>query len=823
MFPLCHPSPGLGAVLALLVVSSCPVSPLHAQARTSAPPRTLPAPAPARPLPAEIKTLPAIPLPIEIEPVEPTPDTPEDPSPATTSTGEEPPAPIPATPSSPDENQPAGSVTPAAPLGDPEEEEIPEGRPVPMDAASIIPREEIIPEGKPVTDLPPPAPTTAPPSPEPSLQASMRTQADARTLYVTLPPPRGLIVDRNGQPLAQNILASYAGIQFPEGPPLKPADALAYAKQRIAVAVKVLGQPWDVKDEDILKHYENRRWLPLLNERVLKQPPPADQKNRLLAGTILHPAYLRTYPNGRAACHLLGSVGKVRPMATGPLDPKDPFYPELTGRDGLEIAYEEQLKGKAGQMNMLFDGKGRKISEEFTQSPVPGQTLVTTLDLDYQLICEDVLSSKVKRGAFVIMDVESGDILAMASWPMFDPNSFVPSISQDDYTALIKNKDKPLVGRAFQGTYPPASTFKVVTALAGLDGEKFDENSVFNCSSSLRLGKHFLRNAFKTDYGSIGLTQAMKISCNTWFARAGMATGSSSLTSMATRLGYGERTGLPIRGEAVGHVASDDWMMVTHGRKILPGDLANMSIGQGALTATPLQVARAMAAIANGQFTPQARLVSQFQDLDNKVIEAFPPSQRNDLNISQKNIKAVHKGMSAVVNDGGGTGRAAACRYVTVAGKTGTAQWGPDRNMAWFAGFLPADNPQYAFAAIYEGDIGESSISGGGKVAPMVKTVFDRIYKMKKDRDEPFYKRDNLLAQTDPEKEKGGNKKEGSSEEASDGENADDDSAGSAEPRRSSQKSRSATAASGATPDQPADAAAEKPARGFFKRLFSRE
>jgi penicillin-binding protein 2 len=143
--------------------------------------------------------------------------------------------------------------------------------------------------------------------------------------------------------------------------------------------------------------------------------------------------------------------------------------------------------------------------------------------------------------------------------------------------------------------------------------------------------------------------------------------------------------------------------------------------------------------------------------------------------------------------------------------------------MAWFAGFLPADNPQYAFAAIYEGDIGESSISGGGKVAPMVKTVFDRIYKMKKDRDEPFYKRDNLLAQTDPEKEEGGDEKEGTSEEASDGENADDDAADSAEPRRSSQKSRTATAASEAAPDQPADDASDKPARGFFKRLFSRE
>jgi penicillin-binding protein 2 len=574
-----------------------------------------------------------------------------------------------------------------------------------------------------------------------------------------------------------------------------------------------------VKDEDILKHYEHRRWLPLLNERVLKTAPTEEQKSRLLAGTILHPAYLRTYPQGSTACHLLGSVGKVRPMPTGPLDPQDPFYPEMIGRDGLEAAFEEKLKGTAGQMNMLFDGQGHKISEEITHHPVPGLTLVTTLDLDFQQICEDVLRSNVKRGAFVIMDVETGDIVAMASWPTFDPNNFVPSIRQDDWTALLKDKDKPLVGRAFQGIYPPASTFKVVTALAGLDSGEFNENSVFNCSATLKLGKHVLRNAYKGDFGSIGLTQALKISCNTWFARAGMATGAANLTNMANRLGFGERSGLPIKGEEAGRVANDDWMLANYGRKILQGDLANMSIGQGAISATPLQVARSMAAIANGEFTPQSRLVAQFQDLDNKVVEAFPPAARNDLNISKRNINAVHKGMRAVVNDGGGTGRAAASRYVTVAGKTGTAQWGPDRNMAWFAGFLPANNPQYAFAAIYEGDFGESSISGGKKVAPMVKTVFDRIYKLKKDRDEPFYKRspDSLLAKGKDEKKEGED-----GEEDEDAEGSDDEEGADGTPRKTSKPRVAATAAqpAGQSTPAPAPAPADKGVRGFFKKLF---
>lgn len=708
--------------------------------------------------------------------------------------------------------RPSEATTPSPPRGKPKEtldddQNIPRAEPVPTESSSsLVPRQDVIPEGKTVPEGTVPTGATNPAKPdEPLLQASMRTQADARTLYVTLPAPRGLIVDRNGHPFAQNIIAYYPGIQFPEGAPLSPANALTYARQRITVATRVLGQPWTISDEDILKHYENRRWLPLLNERPLKQEPTAELKARLLAGIIFHPGYLRTYPEGGTACHVIGSVGKVRPMPITVLDPQDPFYPEMLGRDGIEAAYEEQLKGRAGQMNMLFDAQGHKISEEITQHPVPGNTVVTTMDLDFQQICEDALRSNVRPGAFVIIDVETGDVISLASWPTFNLNDWVPGISQTQFDAMKKDtRNLPLVPRAFQGKYPPASTFKIVTALAGLDSGKFTENSTFNCSSSLRLGNHIMGNAYKGDFGNIGLTQAIKMSCNTWFARAGMATGSTHFVEMAGRLGFGQLTGLPIKGEVAGIVANDDWMLVNSKRKLSQGDVANMAIGQGPVDVTPIQAARAMAAVANGEFTPDVRLVVQIQDLDDKVVEAFPPTIRNDLDISKRHIAAVHKGMRAVVNEGGGTGRAAASKYVTVAGKTGTAQW-TGRNMAWFVGFLPANNPQYAFAAVYEGAPGESRVSGGGKVAPLVKTVFDRIYKLKKDRDEPFYKRspDSLLAKADK-----------------DDENSDEDAVDSQSSRPAS-KPRVAAAAS-----QPASQPAETPppenrgVRGFFKRLF---
>jgi penicillin-binding protein 2 len=631
-----------------------------------------------------------------------------------------------------------------SPKAEPVEEVIPEGRPVPKDGGDAA-----VPEGRPV-----PAAATDQKAPDlqgPTLPASMRTQADARTLFLALPAPRGQIVDRNGVPLAQNILSYYPGVEFPQGPPLDLKTVVPYARQRIAFASKTLGIQWDIKDDTILEHYQNRRWLPLLSSAVLKQITPAEVQRKLISGVVLHPAYLRIYPHKSTACHILGSVGKVRPMPAGPLDPSDSFYPEMVGRDGIENAFNAQLAGTPGQINILFDPAGKKITEEITKKPIPGQTVVTTLDLDFQQICEDVLRQNVKRGAFVIVDVYDGDILAMASWPVFDPNLWVPSIDEKDYARLTKDKDKPLRGRAFMDTYPPASTFKVITAFAGLESGKITEDTVFNCSSSLSIGDRVFHNWNKHDEGDLDLISAIKRSCNTWFYRAGQLIGAQNLSSMGARFGYGEKVGLPIRGEAIGLVATDEWMRKYQGRRILGGDLASMSIGQGPVSATPLQVARAMAAIANGEYVPNLRLTKQLQDLNNNVTEAFPPSRRNELRIDRAYIKTVHTGMRAVVEEGDGTGKAAANDFVPVAGKTGTAQWGgPDRNMAWFAGFLPAKNPQYAFAAIYEGDIGEDSISGGRKVAPMVSDVFNKIYKLKKEREEPLTGRpSSALAKND--------------------------------------------------------------------------
>jgi penicillin-binding protein 2 len=255
------------------------------------------------------------------------------------------------------------------------------------------------------------------------------------------------------------------------------------------------------------------------------------------------------------------------------------------------------------------------------------------------------------------------------------------------------------------------------------------ENTLIDCPAAIAIGRTVFNNWSRAPEGPIDVKRAIARSCNTWFYRVGIDIGSSSFLGLARRLGFGESTGLPLVGETGGLVPTDDWMLRHHKRRILAGDTANLSIGQGALLASPLQVAQAMAGIANGEVLPKLRLVRQVQDPRGRVIEAPLPDRRNSLGLDPLTVDIVRKGMSDVVNTGYGTGRSAGLGFTTLCGKTGTAQWGPkskNQRLAWFAGFLPRDNPRYAFAVLYEGRPGER-VSGGRMAAPMVRGFFQGV------------------------------------------------------------------------------------------------
>ena len=246
----------------------------------------------------------------------------------------------------------------------------------------------------------------------------------------------------------------------------------------------------------------------------------------------------------------------------------------------------------------------------------------------------------------------------------------------------------------------------------------------------MEVGNTTFHNWKHTDRGSLNFVQALTQSCDTWFYQVGIKTGAAPIMDWAARLGFGAKCGVPLKGEAEGRLPNDEYMQKTHGRKILGGDIANLSIGQGDLLVTPLQMAQSMAIVANGGTFYQTRLVQQVQTVSNEIVAAYSVRAKKEIGASPQTMQEVHTGMVDAVNAPLGTAHQASLENVSVAGKTGTAQWGPkekERTAAWFAGFVPADHPQYAFAALYEGEVG-STVHGGSAAAPMIGKILRASY-----------------------------------------------------------------------------------------------
>src|ERR1043166_2103061 len=566
---------------------------------------------------------------------------------------------------------------------------------------------------------------------EEAIAPTFETQKLARTFMLDIPAPRGQITDRNGAPLAQNRLTYNLVITYPTPLDFSDAQAVTYTREKIDEAAKSIGRRFRISDETILRHYRNRGIMPFEIAQNLSQQEYEDIKNALPAGIMVRPIYVRIYPNGKIAGQIVGYTGKTGRNPDGIIDNHETLWPETEGREGLEQTFNEMLTGKHGEYKLTFDKDGRKTSEKLITPPEPGYNVVTTLDLRLQQLAEKTLEAKAKRGAIVVIDPNNGDILALTSWPTYDPNVFVPSISAEQLKALQDDKDIPLLPRAYRSSYPPGSTFKIAVGIAALESHAVYPDDRYQCVPAYQIGNVTFHNWKKADRGALNFVQALTESCDTWFYQVGIKTGSAPIIDWALKLGFGAKCGIPLRGEVEGRIPNDEFMKATHGRKILNGDIANMSIGQGDIQVTPLQMAQAMGVIANGGTFYQTRLVQQVQTFDNQIVTAYQVRAKRTLDLSQETLDQVRTGMNNVVNGEGGTGHSASLDNVEVAGKTGTAQWGPkhkERTAAWFGGFMPAGQPQFAFAAVYEGDVG-SNVHGGTVAAPMIADIFKEVYK----------------------------------------------------------------------------------------------
>jgi penicillin-binding protein 2 len=663
-------------------------------------------------------------------------------------------------------------------------------------------RQEAAEEGEeaakvPAVPTPPPLVRPAAPkitAPDPSkIDIALNTDPNARPVSLRIPAPRGLIVDRYGKPLAQNRVSCYPGVEFPLPDGVADTEVLAVVRPGIDYCRSALGVTWEVTDEEILEHYRKRRWVPMYCNAVITQEKADTAKKKAPAGVVFRPFFLRHYPEKSYAGHLLGQMGKSGGFSTGDLKPEEAMWPPTVGRAGLEKRFDQELTGKPGLYTALYDAKGEKLAEEWRERPRAGHTVVTSIDLEMQASAERGLRSRGIRGAFVIMDVRTGDILAMASTPAPDPNEWVYGIGDEEYKKLINHPDKILYCRATQGLYPPASTFKIVTALAALETPKVDPETQYRCYKGMYFGKIWMWNHSHRDEGSMTVVRAIKRSCNTWFFQAAKACGGDALSSMGSLFGFGDKTGICLEDmEVAGRMPTPEYYVTAKKGSMVGGNLANVSIGQGDVESTPLQVCQMMAGVARGDAVPR------------------PPSIRTALNLSKENLDAVRRGMRAVVADGDGTGTRAAISAVAMAGKTGTGQWQPSKRqyVAWFAGFVPASKPEYAYACLYEGDPGEAEISGGRKVAPIVGEVFRSVYRTLGRRGEER-KRDA---------------------EASEEESGQGQVTKVRKPRRKTEGSGAVASASRQSTSSPQPAPAPAPAqqrrgglRGFFDRLRKKE
>ncbi|MGA8657091.1 MAG: penicillin-binding protein 2 [Chthoniobacterales bacterium] len=581
-----------------------------------------------------------------------------------------------------------------------------------------------------------------------NLAPSWETQRRAATYSLAVPGPRGQISDRNGVPLAQTRVSYNLSVVFPTPLDFTDQQIVDFANRQVASLKGLTSRPISLSEEALIQHYRNRGALPFDIATDLSPAEVQSIRGKLPSGLTLRPWYVRFYPQGSLAGAVIGYTGRTSRGSTHALQNNDPLWPESEGREGLEQTFDDQLRGRPGQLDLTFDKDGRKTGEHLTSPPEPGYNVVTTLDVELQRLAEKILQKRAKRGAIVVIDVGTGEVLALASWPTFNPNDFVPVITEEKFEKIAKDPNIPLLPRAYRSAYPAGSTFKVFVGVAAFESHKIQPSSEFDCPPALDIGNLVFHNWKKGYGGSLNFRQALTQSCDTWFYQLGIKLGAGPMVSWAQRLGLGQRTGILLNAEVEGRIPTNEYMEAIYHRHLNSGDLANFSIGQGDILISPLQMAQAMATIANGGTLYQIRIVRQVQTLNNEIVYSYAPRAKDILNLGPVTREELRQGMIGVVSSANGTGGEASVKGVKVAGKTGTAQWGPkkkEKTAAWFAGFAPADAPKYAFAALYEGNIGEK-IHGGTAAAPMIGELLRNVF-----QNGPVSKNENQKDEMDDE------------------------------------------------------------------------
>lgn len=548
---------------------------------------------------------------------------------------------------------------------------------------------------------------------------------------------RGTVVDRTGRVLIDSR-PSFDAVLVPE-------DA-----RNVALTIENLAHFLDQSAAEVHALLTQTSSRPPFEQITVKRDVNWDDVVALethqldLAGVSLQITPRRSYPLGTKLAHLLGYVGEAGPRDLA----ADPRYHmgDLVGKSGLEKRLENYLRGVNGGQQVEVDALGRKLRVLREVEEVPGDTVKLTIDLDLQDAAARALGDH--DGSVVALDPNTGEILAYVNQPSFDPNIFARGVRAQEWRALLSDKHRPLNNRAIQGQYPPGSTFKIVVATAALEEGVINPFNRIHCPGGVQFGNHYFRCWKKGGHGAVNLHEALVQSCDVFFYQVAQRLGIDSIAQYARTFGLGLPTGIDLEHEKAGTIPDSDWKRRRFKQPWYAGETLSAAIGQGYVTATPLQMANAIATLAVGKrYRPH--FVRQIETPEGEIVRAEQPEVVAKLDVRATTLRQVREALRDVVNTERGTGKKARLKEVEVAGKTGTSQvvkmgekrlkpsqmpW-QHRDHAWFIAYAPVDAPEIAVAALVEHAEG----GGGAVAAPVAHEVMQTYFQLKKDRESAKY------------------------------------------------------------------------------------
>ncbi|MGF1590831.1 MAG: penicillin-binding protein 2 [Pleurocapsa sp.] len=535
---------------------------------------------------------------------------------------------------------------------------------------------------------------------------------DNRIRIVPKPPVRGIILDRNGKILATNR-QSYSAYLWPKA---QKEQNWSTNRDRIAQILEIPPQDLQKKVEEAGYNYPSL--IPIAHNLTPEQITVLEEYKSQIKWVETDIGQVRYYPQAKLAAHILGYTGELNQEELEQKKPDGYRLGDIMGKMGVESAYETQLRGEWGGLKLGVDGSGRIVSFLGENPAKTGKDLTLTIDADLQQAAETALGTK--KGAIVALNPHNGEVLAMASYPSFDPNIFSANITPQVWQEL-QSQGNPFLNMALRA-FPPASTFKIVTATAGLESGKYPPNTVLGTYPYLSVGGTRFGEWNKSGFGSMGYVSAMAWSSNTFFGQVGQGVGGEELIKWARLYGFGKPTGIELTGETAGLIADDAWKRLNFDNwGWTVGDTVNMSIGQGFTSATPLQIAVMFSAIANDGYRVQPHLLQT--DNQSKFT-------KTSLNLKPTTVSIIQQGLRAVVNGGTGS-KLNSPDTPPGAGKSGTAEAPPGESHTWFGAYAPFDQPEIVVVAFAE----HSGGGGGSFAAPLVRQVMEAYFKPDKKDD----------------------------------------------------------------------------------------